>query len=72
MCNYYSRTRGLEHVRDLFGVAYVPPTNYAPRVVVKPTNVEHVVRNGQNGQREMIEMRWGPGPAVGRRTSRLA
>lgn len=59
MCNYYSRTNDIDHVRDLFRVDVVPPTNYAPRVVVRPTNRELVVRRAVDGRREMVEARWG-------------
>ena len=59
MCNYYSRTRGLEHVELALGIAQRTATNYPPHVVVRPTHSEHVARRRPDGQRELVEMRWG-------------
>ncbi len=59
MCNYYSRTRGLEYVQLTLCIGYRTPTNYAPHVIIRPTHTEHVARLRPDGQRELVEARWG-------------
>ena len=57
MCNFYTRRLTVDELSRAFGFPERP--NLEPRIVVRPTNVEHVVAVGQDGGRHLVPMRWG-------------
>ena len=59
MCNLYSMTAPVDVIRQLFGVAGGPVPNVPALGSIRPTERVPVVRNSQEGVREMAMMRWG-------------
>jgi putative SOS response-associated peptidase YedK len=66
MCNLYSITTNQDAIRRLFGVSLDSTGNLASMPGVFPDYEAPVVR-AQNGQRELVKMRWGmpPPPRTG-------
>ena len=63
MCNLYSVTKGQSAIRDLFSVKHDRAGNLPPLPAVFPDQMAPIVRNGVNGERELVMARWGmPGP----------
>lgn len=69
MCNLYSLTKGVQAIRHLAGAMRGPgpETNFPPLPGLFPDGVAPVVRNADDGGRELTMMRWGfpPPPNVG-------
>jgi len=61
MCSRYSLTSPPEAVRQLF--RYKAEIDFPPRYNIAPTQPVLIVRNGFNGQREPVLVRWGLLPA---------
>ncbi|NSX56807.1 SOS response-associated peptidase [Parasulfitobacter algicola] len=61
MCNLYSSLKGNEAMRRLFEVDPVRDQlgNAQPRPAIRPKGVAPVVALGRDGERALIEMRWG-------------
>jgi putative SOS response-associated peptidase YedK len=68
MCNLYSITRSQEAMRRLFRVARDLTGNFPPLLAVYPDTLAPIVRTAQDGERELIMMRWGfpPPPNLGK------
>ena len=65
MCNLYSITTSQQALRDLFKVRsdWDRTGNLPPKYSVFPDGEVPVIRQWPNGEREMLQMRWGmPGP----------
>lgn len=69
MCNLYSHTRNVDAIRQLAGAMRGPgpETNFPPLPGIFPDGVAPVVRNADDGERELTFMRWGfpPPPNAG-------
>ncbi|MCK1393680.1 SOS response-associated peptidase [Bradyrhizobium sp. 1] len=67
MCNLYSITTNQAAIADLFRVVRRYEGNLPPMPGVFPDYPAPVIRNGDNGEREMAMMRWGmpPPPRTG-------
>jgi putative SOS response-associated peptidase YedK len=63
MCNLYSITTNQDAIRRLFGVTADSAGNLSSMPGVFPDYEAPVVR-AQNGQRELIKMRWGMPPLL--------
>src|SRR5580704_11668969 len=57
MCARYTLTAPASRIADAFGV--VLPFELSPRYNVAPTQNVPVVRLGQTGEREAVQLRWG-------------
>lgn len=57
MCSRYSLTSPPEAIAKLFGVAISEA--FPPRYNIAPTDPVGIVRNGFNGEREFVLVRWG-------------
>lgn len=57
MCGRYTLAAPAEEIAEVFGLPEAPVM--APRYNVAPTQAVPVVRSGPNGERELVELRWG-------------
>ena len=63
MCNLYSETKGQAPIRALFGAARDRTGNLPAFPGIFPDQMAPIVRNGADGERELVMARWGmPGP----------
>ena len=63
MCNLYSITRSQEAMRRLFAITRDLMGNLPPIPGVFPDTMAPIVRRAEDGERELVMMRWGmPGP----------
>ncbi len=74
MCNLYSQTRNVDAIRRLFRVPHNRSTQIAPLQAIFPGHAAPVVRQAEDGERELITMSWGfvlpqPGKAPRRVTN---
>jgi putative SOS response-associated peptidase YedK len=74
MCNLYSQTRNVEAIRRLFGVSHNRATSAEPQPAIFPGWNGSVIRNAEDGERELVTMSWGfvllqPGKAPRRVTN---
>lgn len=69
MCNLYSMTKGQEAIRRLFRVRRDLTGNLPPLPEIYPDMMAPVVRVANDGERELVMMRWGfpPPPELGKR-----
>ena len=67
MCNLYSHTKGVEAIRQLAGAMRGPgpETNFPPLPGIFPDGIAPVVRNAEDGERQLTFMRWGFPPVAG-------
>jgi putative SOS response-associated peptidase YedK len=64
MCNLYSLTKGQAAIRDWFRVGQDRTGNLPPFPGIFPDQMAPIVRNGTDGERELVMARWGmPGPS---------
>ena len=64
MCNLYSLTKGQAAIRDWFRVGQDRTGNLPPFPGIFPDQMAPIVRNGTDGERELVTARWGmPGPS---------
>lgn len=59
MCNLYSLTRMPEAVRSLFKVSNNRAAMFEPRDAIFPGYEAPIVRNAEDGERELVMMHWG-------------
>lgn len=65
MCNLYSMTKSQQAIRDLVKVIRDLTGNLAPLPAIFPNRMAPVVREGEDGHRELLMMRWGfPPPNI--------
>jgi putative SOS response-associated peptidase YedK len=63
MCNLYSETKGQAAIRGLFRVQHDRTGNLPSFPAVFPDQMAPIVRNAEDGNRELVHARWGmPGP----------
>ena len=63
MCNLYSETKGQAAIRGLFRVQHDRTGNLPSFPAIFPDQMAPIVRNADNGNRELMLARWGmPGP----------
>jgi putative SOS response-associated peptidase YedK len=63
MCNLYSLTKGQAAIRDWFRAKYDRTGNQPLFPGIFPDQFAPIVRNGVDGERELVMARWGmPGP----------
>src|ERR1700722_20246347 len=63
MCNLYSLTKGQAAVRDWFRARHDRTGNLPLFPGIFPDQMAPIVRNGADGERELVMARWGmPGP----------
>ena len=63
MCNLYSLTKGQAAIRDWFRAGRDRTGNLPLFPGIFPDQMAPIVRNGANGERELVMARWGmPGP----------
>ena len=63
MCNHYSIIRSQEAMRRLFAITRDLMGNLPPIPGVFPDTMAPIVRRAEDGERELVMMRWGmPGP----------
>ena len=63
MCNLYSETKGQAAIRALFRTALDRTGNLPAFPGIFPDQMAPIVRNGGDGERELVMARWGmPGP----------
>src|ERR1700722_4587525 len=63
MCNLYSLTKGQAAIRDWFRASHDRTGNLPLFPGVFPDQMAPIVRNGADGERELVMARWGmPGP----------
>ena len=63
MCNLYSVTKGQAAIRDWFRASNDRTGNLPLFPGIFPDQMAPIVRNGANGERELVMARWGmPGP----------
>ena len=63
MCNLYSLTKGQAAIRDWFRASNDRTGNLPLFPGIFPDQMAPIVRNGANGERELVMARWGmPGP----------
>ena len=63
MCNLYSETKGQAAIRALFRTVHDRTGNLPAFPGIFPDQMAPIVRNGANGERELVLARWGmPGP----------
>ena len=64
MCNLYSLTKGQAAIRDLFRARHDRTGNLPLFSGIFPDQMAPIVRNGTDGERELVTARWGmPGPS---------
>jgi putative SOS response-associated peptidase YedK len=64
MCNLYSETKGQAAIRGLFRVVTDRTGNKPSFPAIFPDQMAPIVRNAEDGTRELALARWGmPGPA---------
>lgn len=61
MCNLYSMTRAPEAVRRLFRIGGNRAAAFEPADAIFPGYEAPVVRTAEDGERELVVMRWGVG-----------
>jgi putative SOS response-associated peptidase YedK len=63
MCNLYSETKGQDAIRGLFRVRDDRTGNLPSFPAIFPDQMAPIVRNAEDGNRELVLARWGmPGP----------
>ncbi|SDR49826.1 Putative SOS response-associated peptidase YedK [Rhizobiales bacterium GAS113] len=63
MCNLYSMNRSQDEIRGIVGAIHDKAGNMPPLPGIFPDYMAPIVRNAQDGQRELVMARWGmPGP----------
>ena len=63
MCNLYSLTKGQAAIRDWFRATHDRTGNLPLFPGIFPDQMAPIVRNGADGEREVVMARWGmPGP----------
>jgi putative SOS response-associated peptidase YedK len=63
MCNLYSETKGQDGIRGLFRVRDDRTGNLPSFPAIFPDQMAPIVRNAEDGNRELVLARWGmPGP----------
>src|SRR6202030_4557964 len=63
MCNLYSLTKGQAAIRDWFRARHDRTGNLPLFPGIFPDQMAPIVRNGADGERELVMARWGmPGP----------
>ena len=63
MCNLYSETKGQAAIRGLFRVEHDRTGNLPSFPAIFPDQMAPIVRNAEDGNRELVHARWGmPGP----------
>jgi putative SOS response-associated peptidase YedK len=63
MCNLYSLTKGQAAIRDWFRASNDRTGNMPLFPGIFPDQMAPIVRNGADGERELVMARWGmPGP----------
>src|SRR3984957_7673050 len=63
MCNLYSETKGQAAIRGLFRVQHDRTGNLPSFPAIFPDQMAPIVRNAEDGSRELAPARWGmPGP----------
>ena len=63
MCNLYSLTKGQAAIRGLFSAKHDRTGNLPLFPAIFPDQLAPIVRNGPDGERELVMARWGmPGP----------
>jgi putative SOS response-associated peptidase YedK len=63
MCNLYSLTKGQAAIRDWFRASHDRTGNLPLFPGIFPDQLAPIVRNGADGERELVMARWGmPGP----------
>ena len=63
MCNLYSLTKGQAAIRDWFRASHDRTGNLPLFPGIFPDPMAPIVRNGADGERELVMARWGmPGP----------
>ena len=63
MCNLYSLTKGQAAIRDWFRASHDRTGNLPLFPGIFPDQMAPIVRNGADGERELVMARWGmPGP----------
>src|SRR6478752_5068135 len=63
MCNLYSLTKGQAAIRDWFRASNERTGNLPLFPGIFPDQMAPIVRNGADGERELVVARWGmPGP----------
>ena len=63
MCNLYSETKGQAAIRGLFRVQHDRTGNLPSFPAIFPDQMAPIVRNAEDGNRELVHARWGmPGP----------
>ena len=65
MCNLYSLTKGQAAIRDWFRASHDRTGNLPLFPGIFPDQMAPIVRNGADGERELVMARWGmPGAAA--------
>lgn len=59
MCNLYSQTRAVEAMRQLFKVSHNRAAEIAAKPAIFPGNGAAVIRQTDDGERELVELSWG-------------
>jgi putative SOS response-associated peptidase YedK len=59
MCNLYSLTKGQAAIRDLFRARHDRTGNLPLFPAIFPDQLAPIVRNGVDGERELVMARWG-------------
>lgn len=59
MCGRYDNLIPRDAIIQLFAVKALPATNFPPRYNIAPTQDVPIVRLDRDGQRELIDVRWG-------------
>ena len=59
MCNLYSMTRAREAMLRLFRVGHNRAAAVEPKPAIFPGYVAPVVRNAEDGERELVNLNWG-------------
>jgi putative SOS response-associated peptidase YedK len=63
MCNLYSLTKGQAAIRDWFRASHDRTGNLPLFPGIFPDQMAPIIRNGADGERELVMARWGmPGP----------
>jgi putative SOS response-associated peptidase YedK len=67
MCNLYSETKGQAAIRGLFRVQHDRTGNLPSFPAIFPDQMAPIVRNAEDGNRELVHARWGMPPSAVRR-----
>lgn len=59
MCNLYSVSAQRDVIAQFFRVAHNRAAAFTPKTAIFPGQVAPVIRNADDGERELVEMNWG-------------